>query len=89
MERIDELVETLKSVVGVKEEKRPNVIAIIITVILVLVAVAAAAYAVYRFVTPKYDGEDDFDFEDDDFDDFFEDEEDEPVVITPAKPEEE
>ena len=82
MERIDELVEALKDAVGLKEEKKVNVVAIVITAILVIVAVCAAVYAVYRFVTPKYDDEEDFDFEDDDYDDFFEDEEDDIIEFS-------
>ena len=64
-----------KQEVVVKEEKKTNVLLIILAIIGAVVAVAGIAYAVYRYLTPDYldDFEDEFEDEDDDSG-FFDDE---------------
>lgn len=88
MDRIDELIDLLREVSG-KKKKDCNIVAIILTVVLVIAVVCGAVYAIYRFVTPKYMDDEDFDFDDDDdFDDFFEDEEDDDeVTVSPLSTE--
>ncbi|MBR5359310.1 MAG: hypothetical protein IK123_00350 [Lachnospiraceae bacterium] len=86
MDKFDELMSMMKGVIKTnEEEKKVNVIAIVITALLVVVAIAAAVYAVYRFTQPDFDDDFDDDFgDDDDLDEFFEDEDDEPVVAPKA-----
>jgi len=91
MDRIDELTSLLKGVIKTKEEeKKINIVAIVLTAILVAVAIGAAIYAIYRFVRPEYDDDFEDDFgDDDDLDEFFEDEDDEPIPFktkSEAKP---
>ena len=58
-----------------EEEKKQNAVMWVLIIIGAVIAVAGIAYAVYRFLTPDDDFEDDFD--DDDFDDdMFEDDDD-------------
>ena len=75
MNRIDELVDLLKTKTK-EEEKGKKTLLWVLAIVGAVVAVAGIAYAVYRFFTPDYleDFEDDFD---DDFDDYFEDEDEE------------
>ena len=82
MDKMDELMSMMKGVIKTKEdEKKVNIVAIVITALIVVVAIAAAVYAVYRFTQPDFDDDFDDDFgDDDDLDEFFEDEEDEPAV---------
>ncbi len=81
MDKIDELMSMMKGVIKTdEEEKKVNVVAIVITALLVVVAIATAVYAIYRFTQPDFDDDFDDDFgDDDDLDEFFEDEDDEPV----------
>lgn len=69
MNRIDELVDLLKTKTK-EEEKGKNTLLWVLAIVGAVAAVAGIAYAVYRFFTPDYleDFEDDFD---DDFDDYF------------------
>ena len=75
MNRIDELVDLLKTKTK-EEEKGKNTLLWVLAIVGAVAAVAGIAYALYRFITPDYleDFEDDFD---DDFDDYFEDEDEE------------
>ena len=75
MNRIDELVDLLKTKTK-EEEKGKNTLLWVLAIVGAVAAVSGIAYAVYRFFTPDYleDFEDDFD---DDFDDYFEDEDEE------------
>ena len=75
MNRIDELVDLLKTKTK-EEEKGKNTLLWVLAIVGAVAAVAGIAYAVYRFFTPDYleDFEDDFD---DDFDDYFEGEDEE------------
>ena len=75
MNRIDELVDLLKTKTK-EEEKGKNTLLWVLAIVGAVAAVAGITYAVYRFFTPDYleDFEDDFD---DDFDDYFEDEDEE------------
>ncbi len=86
MDKIDELMSMMKGVIKTnEEEKKVNVIAIVITALLVVVAIAAAVFAIYRFTQPDFDDDFDDDFgDDDDLDEFFEDEDDEPVAAPKA-----
>ena len=79
MDRIDELMSMMKGIIKTEDEdKKVNVVAIVITALLVVVAIAAAVYAVYRFTQPDFDDDFDEDFgDDDDLDEFFEDEDEE------------
>ena len=72
MNRIDELVDLLKTKTK-EEEKGKNTLLWVLAIVGAVAAVAGIAYAVYRFFTPDYleDFEDDFD---DDFDDYFSEE---------------
>ncbi len=70
MEKLDELLESLKRRELVKkEDDRKNCIFWILAIVGAVAVIAGIAYAVYRYMTPDY--LDDFD---DDFDDDFEDE---------------
>ena len=86
MNKIDELLAAVKGYEVEKEDKK-NTVLIVAIVILAISAIAAVVYLVYKFTTPKYVDEADFDF-----DDFFEDEDDEPdeePVVAEDKPAEE
>ena len=82
MDKMDELMSMMKGVIKTKEdEKKVNIVAIVITALIVVVAIAVAVYAVYRFTQPDFDDDFDDDFgDDDDLDEFFEDEDEESEV---------
>lgn len=65
-------------------KKKPSKAVIILAIIGGVVAVAAAAYGIYRFLTPDY--LDDFDEDFDDDNDFFEDDDIDPVPVKGAEP---
>ena len=71
MDKIEELLSTLKKK---EDEKQKNTVLWVLAIIGAVAAIAGIAFAVYRFFAPDYleDFEEDFD---DDFDDYFEDEE--------------
>ena len=71
MDKIEELLSTLKKK---EDEKQKNTVLWVLAIIGAVAAVAGIAFAVYRFFAPDYleDFEEDFD---DDYDDYFEDEE--------------
>ena len=70
MDKIEELLSTLKKK---EDEKQKNTVLWVLAIIGAVAAVAGIAFAVYRFFAPDYleDFEEDFD---DDYDDYFEDE---------------
>ena len=71
MDKIEELLSTLKKK---EDEKQKNTVLWVLAIIGAVAAIAGIAFAVYRFFAPDYleDFEEDFD---DDFDVYFEDEE--------------
>ena len=87
MNKIDELLELLKSNVVKKEEKKCCPIAKILAVVGVIAAIAAVAYAVYRYFNAEVEEELEDDFDEDFDDDFFEDEESDPIIIPKQEPE--
>lgn len=81
MNKIDEILEIVRSNNMRKEEKRSCPFVKILAVIGALAALAAVAYAVYRYFRGETMEELDDDFDEDFDDDFFEDEDTEPIVI--------
>ncbi len=67
-----------------EKEKKTNKLVIILAVIGIVAAIAAIAFAVYKYLTPDY--EDDYDFEDDDFEDDFLEEDEDPTDVATGEP---
>ena len=54
-----------------QEEKKKNLVLMILSIIGIVTLIAGIAFAVYKFVKPDYYEDDDIDFDDDfDFEDF-------------------
>ena len=81
MNKIDEVLEILKSNVAKKEEKKSCPIVWILAIVGAVVAIAGIAYAVYRYFSAEVEEELEDDFDEDFDDDFFEDEESDPIII--------
>ena len=81
MNKIDEILEILKSNVAKKEERKSCPIVWILAIVGAVVAVAGIAYAVYRYFSAEVEEELEDDFDEDFDDDFFEDEESDPIII--------
>ncbi len=81
MNKLDEILEIVRSNAMRKEEKKSCPVVWILAVIGAVVAVAAVAYAVYRYFQGEVTEDLEEDFDEDFDDDFFEDEDTEPIVI--------